>query len=235
MNYTFRMHDPRVGRFFARDPFEKSYPWNSSYAFSENRVIASVELEGLEPKDLMTGKYIIMPSQPKLEKLSSKDCSFWADMLQWEKSAKYKKAFEQAEDSQPWGLNIKQQKMCGAFGRLLNTDYYAIKITKRPKNVSEADLFQNIKQNFENFMEADIAELVPNMDNIFEKLWKSYNPFASVMVFHNLMDDAPVFTSQNSPNHWIFAPIFSIIDASHPLAGHREFGLSNNGDSSSTF
>ena len=235
MNYTFRMHDPRVGRFFARDPFEKSYPWNSSYAFSENRVIASVELEGLEPKDLMTGKYIIMPSQPKLEKLSSKDCSFWADMLQWEKSAKYKKAFEQAEDSQPWGLNIKQQKMIAAVGGLLNTDYYAIKITKRPKNVSEADLFQNIRQNFGNFMEADIAELVPNMDNISEKLWKSNNPLASVMVFHNLMDDAPVFTSQNSPNHWIFAPIFSIIDASHPLAGHREFGLSNNGDSSSTF
>ena len=29
VNYTFRMHDPRVGRFFAVDPLEKSYPWNS--------------------------------------------------------------------------------------------------------------------------------------------------------------------------------------------------------------
>jgi len=48
LNYTFRMHDPRVGRFFARDPLEKSYPWNSPYAFSENSVIAYVELEGLE-------------------------------------------------------------------------------------------------------------------------------------------------------------------------------------------
>lgn len=64
---------------------------------------------------------------------------------------------------------------------------------------------------------------------------KSNNPLASVMVFHNLMDGAPVVTSQKSPNHWIFTPIFSTIDASHPLAGHREFGLSNNGDSSSTF
>ena len=42
------MHDPKVGRFFAVDPLEKKYPWNSPYAFSENRVIASVELEGLE-------------------------------------------------------------------------------------------------------------------------------------------------------------------------------------------
>ncbi|TRX00128.1 RHS repeat-associated core domain-containing protein [Flavobacterium gawalongense] len=48
LNYTFRMHDPRVGRFFARDPLEKSYPWNSPYAFSENRVIDGKELEGLE-------------------------------------------------------------------------------------------------------------------------------------------------------------------------------------------
>ena len=48
LNYTFRMHDPRVGRFFANDPLTKTYPWNSPYAFSENRVIDGVELEGLE-------------------------------------------------------------------------------------------------------------------------------------------------------------------------------------------
>ena len=42
------MHDPRVGRFFATDPLEKKYPHNSPYAFSENRVIDSQELEGLE-------------------------------------------------------------------------------------------------------------------------------------------------------------------------------------------
>ena len=48
MNYTFRMHDLRVGRFFAVDPLFKSYPSNSPYAFSENRVIDSGELEGLE-------------------------------------------------------------------------------------------------------------------------------------------------------------------------------------------
>lgn len=48
VNFKYRMHDPRVGRFFATDPLEGSYPWNSPYAFSENDVIASVELEGLE-------------------------------------------------------------------------------------------------------------------------------------------------------------------------------------------
>ena len=48
LNYKYRMHDARIGRFFAVDPLVAEYPWNSSYAFSENKVIASIELEGLE-------------------------------------------------------------------------------------------------------------------------------------------------------------------------------------------
>ncbi|MEN9303956.1 MAG: hypothetical protein RL264_2385 [Bacteroidota bacterium] len=48
VNYKYRMHDPRVGRFFAVDPLGFKYPWNSCYAFSENRVLDAIELEGLE-------------------------------------------------------------------------------------------------------------------------------------------------------------------------------------------
>ena len=47
-NYRYRMHDPRLGRFFAVDPLFADYPHNSTYAFSENRVIDGIELEGLE-------------------------------------------------------------------------------------------------------------------------------------------------------------------------------------------
>src|SRR5690606_34182076 len=48
VNYTYRMHDPRLGRFFAVDPLAMKYPWNSPYLFSENIVIHTRELEGLE-------------------------------------------------------------------------------------------------------------------------------------------------------------------------------------------
>lgn len=48
LNYTFRMHDPRVGRFFSVDPLTKKYPHNSPYTFAENRVIDGTELEGAE-------------------------------------------------------------------------------------------------------------------------------------------------------------------------------------------
>ena len=48
VNYKYRMHDARIGRFFAVDPITSNYPWNSPYAFSENRVVDGIELEGLE-------------------------------------------------------------------------------------------------------------------------------------------------------------------------------------------
>ena len=48
LNYTFRMHDARVGRFFAIDPLTHKYPFYSPYQFSGNKVIQFVELEGLE-------------------------------------------------------------------------------------------------------------------------------------------------------------------------------------------
>jgi RHS repeat-associated protein len=48
INYKFRMHDPRVGRFFAVDPLTASYPYYTPYIFAGNKVIQFIELEGLE-------------------------------------------------------------------------------------------------------------------------------------------------------------------------------------------
>jgi RHS repeat-associated protein len=48
IDYKYRMHDVRIGRFFSIDPLAAKYPYNSPYAFSENRVIDGIELEGLE-------------------------------------------------------------------------------------------------------------------------------------------------------------------------------------------
>jgi len=56
VNYKYRMHDSRLGRFFAVDPLAAKYPYNSTYAFSENRLIDGVELEGREV--LLIGKYV---------------------------------------------------------------------------------------------------------------------------------------------------------------------------------
>jgi hypothetical protein len=38
----------QITRFLSVDPLAKSYPWNSTYAFAENDVIRSIDLDGLE-------------------------------------------------------------------------------------------------------------------------------------------------------------------------------------------
>lgn len=47
-SFKWRNHQPDIGRFFNVDPLAEDYYYNSPYAFSENKVIAHVELEGLE-------------------------------------------------------------------------------------------------------------------------------------------------------------------------------------------
>ena len=46
--FKWRMHDPQTGRFWQIDPLAQKYVYNSTYAFSENKVTGHRELEGLE-------------------------------------------------------------------------------------------------------------------------------------------------------------------------------------------
>ena len=46
--FKWRNHQPDIGRFFNVDKLADKYYYNSPYAFSENKVVAHVELEGLE-------------------------------------------------------------------------------------------------------------------------------------------------------------------------------------------
>jgi len=48
ISFKFRPYDRRTGRFLGVDPLSREYPWNSCYAFAENRVIDGKDLEGKE-------------------------------------------------------------------------------------------------------------------------------------------------------------------------------------------
>ncbi len=50
--FKWRNHQPEIGRFFNIDPLSEKYVYNSTYAFSENQVVAHRELEGLEKVDI---------------------------------------------------------------------------------------------------------------------------------------------------------------------------------------
>ncbi len=47
-SFKWRNHQPDIGRFFNIDPLAEKYYYNSPYAFSENKVVAHLEIEGLE-------------------------------------------------------------------------------------------------------------------------------------------------------------------------------------------
>ncbi|UZR99108.1 hypothetical protein [Chondrinema litorale] len=47
-SFKWRNADVQIGRFHSVDPLAEDYYYNSPYAFSENKVVAHVELEGLE-------------------------------------------------------------------------------------------------------------------------------------------------------------------------------------------
>jgi RHS repeat-associated protein len=50
--FKYRNHDPQIGRFIQIDPLADEYVYNSTYAFSENKVTGHIELEGLEAVDI---------------------------------------------------------------------------------------------------------------------------------------------------------------------------------------
>jgi RHS repeat-associated protein len=47
-DYGMRIYDGRLGRFLSVDPLSREYAWNSTYAFAENDLIRSVDLDGME-------------------------------------------------------------------------------------------------------------------------------------------------------------------------------------------
>jgi RHS repeat-associated protein len=61
LDFKFRAYDTRLGRFMSVDPLASTYPWNSTYAFAENRVIDGIDLEGKEryftSDGVLIGKY----------------------------------------------------------------------------------------------------------------------------------------------------------------------------------
>jgi YD repeat-containing protein len=50
--FKWRMDDPQIGRFWQTDPLANDYVYNSTYAFSENKVTSHIELEGKEARSI---------------------------------------------------------------------------------------------------------------------------------------------------------------------------------------
>jgi hypothetical protein len=49
------------------------------------------------------------------------------------------------------------------------------------------------------------------------------------------VDDLSVLATDVTPTSWIFTTIHSPDDRGHPVSGHRQFGINDNGDGTFTF
>jgi RHS repeat-associated protein len=72
VDFTFRVYDPRLGRFLSVDPLTSKYPNNSSYSFQENKLGLGVEFEGLELQPFVT-----LHSLVEAVYVDRKDPGFW--------------------------------------------------------------------------------------------------------------------------------------------------------------
>ncbi len=66
VNYKYRMHDPRAGRFFAVDPLKKKFPFYSPYQFNSNNPVFAIELEGLESSKLLNEYEKTLPEEERM-------------------------------------------------------------------------------------------------------------------------------------------------------------------------
>ncbi|SDI87442.1 RHS repeat-associated core domain-containing protein [Chryseobacterium taeanense] len=67
-SFKWRNYMPDLGRFFNVDPLAEKYPYNSTYAFQENKLGMGVELEGLELLKIHTGFFAIHGNAMKVKR-----------------------------------------------------------------------------------------------------------------------------------------------------------------------
>ena len=248
-NYAFeyRIHDPRLGRFLSIDPLFASFPWNSPYAFSENRVISAIELEGLEAVDLNTGQIDNSLSGQNLQTIqSTKNTSPWKDM------ANFSAPTSQYVTANLRGNSVTPQPMSRASGDQMSYDYYSVTINQLPTNMSMEDVFNHIKINFADFKKGATTTEKFGPSKASEQIqWSSDNPLTSIMRFvvnpdlccdmdmirEGMAVMATNYTINKNSMSWVFTPVHSDQngDYGHPLAGHRQFGITNNGNGAYTF
>jgi hypothetical protein len=136
------MHDPRVGRFFAPDPMSSFFPWNSSYAFSENIVINGVELEGLEFSISTTEDYtIVINANFEVTNSSNLSDEFISEVMDKTKT-KFSNLFSRKLN------NGKYKSLVGNFTFKLSD--------KTTKNVFQIEFFNNSE--FVDIMIKDLKE-----------------------------------------------------------------------------
>jgi hypothetical protein len=130
------------------------------------------------------------------------------------------------------------QKIEEASATKTNIDQYSVKITKLPSNTTAQKLFNDMRQNLNNFFDHD-ASTVAGYTPADNTKWVAPGtaPLGVIMLFKipvlgPIGEQAAVITSIAEDTRWIFTPvkIGFACPGEHPVSGNREFGWKASGN-----
>jgi RHS repeat-associated protein len=263
INTEYRMLDPRIGRWFSPDPITQ--PYQSPYTSMDNNPIALTDILGLVSGKGPMGHYetragidgtkdVWVPNKGSNMEGVNLHSFFTSggieNLVKSPTSTGLKNLFT---FSPPYSTLKTVRENHGSIQKIengvgdVNIDYYAVQIYELPyirgHQMSSAELFQFIRKNLGEFLDKDIAELLP-FSEADAKKWNSQNPMNAIMTFNiggeswnpfKNVDDAAVVVSDATELDWIFTTININGDGSHPVNGHRQFGFKNNPNGTFTF
>jgi RHS repeat-associated protein len=258
-DYGFRIYNPALGRFLSVDPLTKSYPWYTPYQFAGNRPINSIDVDGLEDHNVVTNEVDNTLTSSGADHKPANDPTAhgknikpWKDLLNFKPSIALWEAAMKRIGTQITPLVTTNKIQTIEQGNSINTnfDYYAVKITALPKSIKDGEqLFDFLRANLGNLLDNNTSFSAYNSEE--RKIWDSKNPIGSILSFDARFypqylksylqnwDDASVMTSSyykgNGGGYWTFTTLSTRGDGEHPIAGTRQFGLTDNKDGSYTF
>lgn len=146
----------------------------------------------------------------------------WRDLLTWSVPSSISSSVRSR------GMSV--QTFRSANGDL-NIDRYEVRIDRLPRGKTAESLIRHVRVNIADFVDERNTEFNPYAPADGTK-WRGSSPAGSVF---NLdiagPDNAAVVASMVTARKWRFTTLTAPDTGSHPVSGHREFGIRNYGDS----
>jgi hypothetical protein len=148
----------------------------------------------------------------------------WADLINWHVLP--------AIDTALAARNMHVQRLEDAIGDL-NLDRYQVRIDAMPSGYDAAELLDHIRTNLDDFIDTSKSNFLPYAPGVDDAQWSSASPVGAVYkILIPPGDNGAVIGSLVEPLRWRFTTVHTPDTADHPVSGHREFGMRQDGDAS---
>jgi len=243
--YGARYYAPWLCRFISVDPLKDDYPYLTPYNYAGNKPITHKDIDGLQSTgDKPVNKEGIQTTFPKnewsqksLESAPKSDVSNWNDLINYKPNQILVNAADKRVSPNDKG-GVKLQDIESASGSL-NVDIYSVTISQFPEGITPEQFLENFRTNLNDFIAGGGSTFEPYSKSEGEK-FQSNSPDGALMRFKVYLigvnvDDLSVIASETNASSWVFSPVSSPEDMGHPVAGNRQFGITENEDGTHTF